>query len=125
VLLGVEPAGASAATAATRRARGTAAVAASRRGRWSWTHRAGRMLAGSEPGHARPWPQPVVGIELRRSRDERRRRDDPASLALLGLLGVEVDRVVIADRAREHHHVRGFDRKVLGCHAASAVGLAA
>src|SRR3546814_7873290 len=53
----------------------------------------------------------IVGVELRDRLRKSRRHGDAARIRLLGLFRVVIGRVLVADRAREHHDVRGFDRE--------------
>jgi hypothetical protein len=51
----------------------------------------------------------VLWIELRNSLGEAGWGDDTAWFGSLGLLGIMVDRVIIAYGTREHHDVRRLD----------------
>src|SRR3546814_7613788 len=72
---------------------------------------AARRPAGAEPGLTRLRAEMIVGVELRDRLRKSRRHGDAARIRLLGLFRVVIGRVLVADRAREHHDVRGFDRE--------------
>ena len=72
---------------------------------------AGWGPAGAEPRLAGLRAQAVFRIELRHRLRERRRRDDALGFGFLRGLGVVVDGIGVADRAREHHDVPRLDGK--------------